>query len=276
MITYKLAGFAAGVPDKDSSMLKDFAAGVDPTGTITFDIAMRNKKRHHLHKTVGAIGGFIGGATLIPGAISALAIGVPRYLSSGQGRSLKMITSSALKPYKLLYHGAKGRKELSDIVSGKGTSTKNIEESLSALSLNDVRGMGGDILRSNKRKVDKVINNTPSELLGDILASPGGTVDENKVKAIADWGMKNRNTKINDLLSSGELASRARFIDKLVSDKEFADSIRKHITRGLVGGAGAITLSGATNSLSSVAQYNSGLKAQKAIKESVNGKKPVL
>lgn len=49
---------------KDSSLIKDFLAGVEPTGVYTFENARTNKKNHGLHKAVGDVGGFLGGAAI--------------------------------------------------------------------------------------------------------------------------------------------------------------------------------------------------------------------
>lgn len=49
---------------KDSSLLRDFVAGVEPTGVYTFEHARTNKGRHGLHRAMGDIGGFAGGAAI--------------------------------------------------------------------------------------------------------------------------------------------------------------------------------------------------------------------
>jgi len=49
---------------KDSSLIKDFLAGVEPTGVYTFEHARTNKKNHGLHKAMGDVGGFLGGAAI--------------------------------------------------------------------------------------------------------------------------------------------------------------------------------------------------------------------
>jgi hypothetical protein len=45
----------------DSSYVKDFLAGVDPTGTKTFDYGMKNKKNHSAHRAIGTAGGLLRG-----------------------------------------------------------------------------------------------------------------------------------------------------------------------------------------------------------------------
>ena len=51
---------------------KDFAAGIDPTGTSTFRLASKYKKGHGGHRAMGDLGGFIGGTAigaLLPAAV---------------------------------------------------------------------------------------------------------------------------------------------------------------------------------------------------------------
>jgi hypothetical protein len=47
---------------KDTSAIKDFMAGAEPTGVFTFRNAAKNIKSHTKHKLVGDVGGFVGGA----------------------------------------------------------------------------------------------------------------------------------------------------------------------------------------------------------------------
>ena len=42
---------------KDTSPLYDFMAGVEPTGTYTFEAARKNKGKHGLHRLSGVTGG---------------------------------------------------------------------------------------------------------------------------------------------------------------------------------------------------------------------------
>jgi len=55
----------------DSSYLKDFAAGVEPTGVYTFRHATNNKENHVKHKLVGDLGGFAGGFVISTGLSAA-------------------------------------------------------------------------------------------------------------------------------------------------------------------------------------------------------------
>ena len=48
----------------ESSMIKDYLAGFEPTGYFTFRNAVENENNHGLHKTIGDIGGFTGGFVL--------------------------------------------------------------------------------------------------------------------------------------------------------------------------------------------------------------------
>ena len=65
----------------ESTVVKDFIAGIEPTGVMTFRQAMQNKKRHTLHRAVGDVGGFIGGALVSPAATALPTMAFGKLLS---------------------------------------------------------------------------------------------------------------------------------------------------------------------------------------------------
>ena len=69
----------------DSSYVKDFLAGVDPTGTKTFDYGMKNKKNHSAHRAIGTAGGLIGGMTVVPAVTVGAVRGASAMLRGGGG-----------------------------------------------------------------------------------------------------------------------------------------------------------------------------------------------
>jgi len=66
---------------KDSSVLRDFMAGVEPTGVVTFGNATKNKSNHNMHKAVGDAGGFIGGAAISTVLSAAGTAGIGKLLA---------------------------------------------------------------------------------------------------------------------------------------------------------------------------------------------------
>lgn len=92
---------------EDSSYLKDFISGVEPTGVYTFENATKNKKNHGKHKAVGDVGGFLGGyalSTLSTAAgMGALGLGAKKLkpdMASSLMRGAKN-SLEALRPKKL-------------------------------------------------------------------------------------------------------------------------------------------------------------------------------
>jgi len=228
-----------GMTNKGSSFARDLLAGVEPTGAITFDSALANKNKHGMHKALNMAGGFIGGSAIIPGIISGLALGVPRYLGGGKGRSARFISDAVIKPYRVLYEGARAKKELGNIVKRNGNSTKFIERLMGHSSVNELKsGMGSGNLSPATRAKAKDIGRSAA---GDAFFHRGTAID------------------------SATRQGREQLPDMLRQDPALAAEMKKTINTGLMGGVGMIGLSGATNSLSAMAQYNSGLKAQRLI-----------
>jgi len=105
---------------KASEYIKDFAAGIDPTGVATFTLASKRKTdKHGLHKAINVAGGGLGGYAL--GAIMPAAIlGVGAGLFSKNRGLAKSLTEAAkgsvdiLRPekvYKYIRHGTRHIKE---------------------------------------------------------------------------------------------------------------------------------------------------------------------
>jgi hypothetical protein len=77
---------------KDTSLIKDFMAGVEPTGVYTFENATKNIKSHTKHKIIGDVGGFVGGSA-ISAALGALGtIGLGKTLSKKHPVISKLVT----------------------------------------------------------------------------------------------------------------------------------------------------------------------------------------
>ena len=83
---------------KESSMVSDFVAGLDPTGVSTFKNSLGNEKNHGAHKAMGDIGGFLGGA--VAGAA------VPAAVLGGTALALKGKNPDLAKDLRLMAKGS--------------------------------------------------------------------------------------------------------------------------------------------------------------------------
>lgn len=107
---------------------KDFLAGVDPTGTKTFQYGMQDErqgKASPLRRAVGTAGGVAGGIAAIPLAVGGTVGGI-RGFAMGQGGIGRRLLSAgrgalsgAVKPYQQLYRGTRARGALSAHRAGK-------------------------------------------------------------------------------------------------------------------------------------------------------------
>lgn len=112
----------------ERSYMKDFLAGVDPTGTKTFQYGQEDAQqgeRSGARRAVGTAGGLLGGAAVIPAAVGGAVGGVKgllmgrgnwktRLLGAGRG-----FVSGAKKPYTSLYHGVQANRALAAHQAGK-------------------------------------------------------------------------------------------------------------------------------------------------------------
>ena len=271
-----------GMSENGSSVLRDFVAGVEPTGTITFDSALHNKDHHARHKAINIVGGAIGGAAIIPGITSAIALGIPRYISAGKGRSVKIISDAATKPYSMLYRGILAMREMSAIAKGKNVEPDNIKRVLSDSSLSNIIKMNPD------GGASRPLTSVQRGIIDRRIASARGIATENIKKEYSGHNGQlpvktlkkiiDKNYTADDLMSE-ELFKKtikdtykdqqrdinSDIVSAIKSDPELRDKAIKTISLGTVGGAGIIALSGATNAMSAMAQYNSGLKARKLL-----------
>lgn len=133
------------------SLGRSFFAGFDPTGTKTFALS-QDSKRHKAHQISGLAGGLIGGATIIPSAVTG-AIGAIRGFASSRGGSRTRIVGAArgfgkgaIAPYKQLYHGIKGTKALKSAISSGKLSSEGATHIHKALGLSS----GGAAIKNKK------------------------------------------------------------------------------------------------------------------------------
>lgn len=185
----------------ESSILKDFAAGLEPTGVVTFQNAMKNKKRHGLHKTIGNIGGFLGGAAISPAAAALPTIVAGKLLkrkNPALGSTLEQSGKHLLHMYKpksvkqVFRHGGKalriGLNKKVNVenleknirkVHTKGRFTASMRKSV-ASSIRDLkRGYKSsiDLEKRTGMKTDDLAQRTFSFIGGGASAAIGGSIN---------------------------------------------------------------------------------------------------
>lgn len=108
----------------ESSFVKDFMGGVDPTGLYTFNSAKRNAqkdisgKRHDAHRAVATAGGVIGGGALLAPAISGTIDAIRGGFSTKGGIRKRLLgagkgfISGFKEPFQQIRHGIGGGRNL--------------------------------------------------------------------------------------------------------------------------------------------------------------------
>ena len=108
--------------------LNDFLAGVDPTGTKTFQYGLQDATANNASRTrqlVGTAGGLLGGAAVVPGAIGGVIGGIKGALLSHGNWRKRLVDAGrgALKgihsPYTSIYRGVKARQALAARQAGR-------------------------------------------------------------------------------------------------------------------------------------------------------------
>lgn len=115
------------------SYWSDFAGGVDPTGTHTFQYGMEDARKGEssgLRRAVGTTGGILGGAAVVPAAAGGL-IGGLKGFAMGRGGIRQRLTSAgrgaftgAKAPYSSLYRGIQANKALAARQAGKALTPR--------------------------------------------------------------------------------------------------------------------------------------------------------
>lgn len=149
---------------KETSALRDFAGGLDPTGVTTFNNAMQNDKNHARHKAVGNIGGFVGGAALGAAVPAAIGFGASKALKGRNSMlstefgnmakgSLDVLNPAALKRHiQAIPHLSKYKRQGSDILKKTKQLTTESEALNKAVKL---KGFGA-AARENAAQAGRV------------------------------------------------------------------------------------------------------------------------
>lgn len=169
----------------ESSYIKDFTAGVDPTGILTFKNSIGNEKNHTKHKLVGNIGAFLGGGAISIGLSAAGIKGLSKAFKNKNPQASRLLADassdafSALNPRKV----KKAIKDLPEAASlhrrTAGTMNK-IDKNMQNLNALDVKQVQKLILDrkafevKNKMTSDKALAKSMGVLSGAAAGVLGG------------------------------------------------------------------------------------------------------
>jgi len=176
---------------------KDFAAGIDPTGTSTFRLASKYQGDHKKHRAAGDVGGFLGGTAigaLLPAAViggTALALRKKMPGLSKEFMTAMKGSADVINPVKMYKH----IKSIPDIVRYKrqafkvlnksrrlGANAKGLQAGRGNIDANRLSRVQGkaksfqkdqDLLQSMEKNISKKYygGKTPSEGIGRTMTA---------------------------------------------------------------------------------------------------------
>lgn len=95
---------------QESTPFQDFLAGVEPTGVKTFEYGLKNIKSPSRHLIPAVTGGFLGGAMVVPGAISGALRAGAALVSKKPKLFFKSFGQGFISPYRSLARGIRTQK----------------------------------------------------------------------------------------------------------------------------------------------------------------------
>ena len=123
--------------EQDRSLIKDFAGGIDPTGTFTFGYGVQDPNVSDSHEAlrtgVATAGGLLGGGVLVPGLVGGLT-GAAENSGKGWRGMAAGAAKGAVSPFKQLMHAPRAIKGLRNAT----------QEGMTAAQLKSLRAVGGD------------------------------------------------------------------------------------------------------------------------------------
>lgn len=200
---------------------KSLIGGIDPTGLITFDTAMNEPytARRGTHKTLGALGGFIGGATLIPaavGGVSNLLLNKGRF--KGLGGALRTFGAGMTTPFTSAYGGYKA---LNMLNPERKLSPNFMSELISNLT------SAGYIKPGASKGIDKMLLPFKTMNIPDNIPTVGGFMQHFPMFGdIRDVLASNTYNTIGAIGTSGALGGMAAY-GQYSSGTEAGDRIRQ-------------------------------------------------
>lgn len=259
------------------SYAKDFLAGVDPTGTVTYGYGVRDApsspKSQLTRKMVGTVGGAVGGALAIPSAISGLigaGSGILDVKRKGPGAIWHGFTKGLARPVVGTYRAMRARSLLRRAAMGQNLTRQQGKVIQKFIEENKPK-----VVREIKQRVQ-----APGRALGELAEQAVGK--ENVVKArkvvgdigrkakeeIAATGAKAREfmesspsvEKIMENLSSSKITptQASVLVRKITRDPTVLSTADALIQSRIRQGLSALGLSGAVSGASAAYQYGKG------------------
>jgi len=231
---------------KAKSYLHDFAAGIDPTGVMTFKKALKDKEDHNRHRRIGNIGGVISGATA--------GVLLPAALTGATALALKKKNPSLSKEFSIMTRGALDAfnpKALYRYTKSLGPFSKYKDKGQEVLRETD------DLVQTTKNLRSKITNKFKN-------AEKINTEDLKDLEGIAHKTNK-ISTGMDNLKSQGK-----KIKDKFYKGKPVDEGGLRAFTALTT--AGSMLGGGVLSGLSSDTQYKTGLKTQKMIEDTINNR----
>ena len=165
------------------SYASDFLAGIDPTGTATFQYGMQDAKGYGAgsgaRRALNTAGGVLGGAAVMPAAVGGVIGGIKGLAMGRGGLKQRLISagkgalSGAKSPYQKLYRGVQANRALGAHQAGRALSDKQVGH-LSKF----VKGMDPTGLMPkgtpNAAQVRGYLQRTPDKAVSEIRRHMGG------------------------------------------------------------------------------------------------------
>ena len=169
---------------RQRSYVKDFLAGVDPTGTKTFQYGMSDakapKKETSTRRAIGTAGGLLGGSLAVPSVISGLIGGGSGLASGGLRGAASGFVKGLHKPFSMPARAFRSQLAFGNALMGKQVS-KGGARSVASL-LKDL----GKVPAKDVKKVNpKIIENLPPQALYQGLTTTRGELG----KGLATLGL---------------------------------------------------------------------------------------
>jgi hypothetical protein len=166
---------------KSRSLARDFLGGVDPTGGATFRYGMEDVEQGlaapGLRKALGTVGGVVGGAAVVPSAISGLIGGVKGFSAGGglRGRLVgagRGFVSGLAKPFSKVYQSARASGGLKALERG-GEMSLGQAKNLRALA-SDMPAIGGFVKKLSPEQVQQYARHLPAAQVANMRKGVGG------------------------------------------------------------------------------------------------------
>lgn len=170
---------------KESTVAQDFAAGLDPTGVLTFRNATKNEKDHGKHKNIGVAGGFLGGYAISTGLGAAGLAGLAKVTGKNSlGKMLSMGAKDSLGAMnpKTIRHAYSQAKKSSKLTTRSNKvideASKYNQKGFQNVNMSDAKRSADEVKQLDKdrlkfRKSDKY-GDSPERSIGRSIGVLGG------------------------------------------------------------------------------------------------------